>query len=567
MENINKRPRHFVCSRRLSSASDITSSSRAHTIQSDNEFNPGKISRCGSRRNVEERSHYFVYSPNRRVHQQFVFSGQKRWRSSSPSHKSQTSQSVCTLSALQNGRFALPEISVTRGRLHVQAGFKRCLLFSPIAQRFQEADTLSLVRESLRIPVSMFWTGTCAKNFYKNSEGAYGITKEIKYQSNYIFGRHDNDGVISRIIVDSQRHSNLPPATLGFCNQFEKISSSSNSEDRILRFDNRFCGDDPIFDRPKIRENNVVVFTSIRKPKTVDFRFNKVDRGDVVHSASSFACKDSISLFATAANTVITKQQKLFPINKVEQKFQGGTVMVNQQLETLQWPVPFTTSTTSSDANRCIQNWMGGNMQGSKNWGSLVKGGTEASYQYTGASGSQISPHNIYKKSKLKISSFSDRQYNSIVIFPIIMGGGGGGTRNHALIQLSKDIWSILLTKEITITAKYLPSLLNVVADQESRMRDSTEWKLLPKVFASICKRWGTPSLDLFASRVSHQIPAYVAWKPDPYSQGTDAFQQDWSGQFLYAFPPFWLLNRVFFFFFFSIQKIINYIMTHLKQN
>ena len=66
------------------------------------------------------------------------------------------------------------------------------------------------------------------------------------------------------------------------------------------------------------------------------------------------------------------------------------------------------------------------------------------------------------------------------------------GTRNHSLIQLSKDIWSILLTKEITITAEYLPSLLNVVADQESRMRDSTEWKLLPKVFAAICKRWDT---------------------------------------------------------------------------
>ena len=195
----------------------------------------------------------------------------------------------------------------------MQAGFKRCLLFSLFAQRFQEADTLSLFRESLRIPVSMFWTGTCAKTFYQNSEGAYGITQEIKHQSNYIFGRHDNDGVICRIIVDSQRHSNPPPATLGFCNQFEKISSSSNSEDRILWSDNRFGGDDPIFDRPKIGEHNVVVFTSIRKPKTVDFRFNKVDRGDVIHSASSFAFKDSISLFATAANTVITNLAKIIP--------------------------------------------------------------------------------------------------------------------------------------------------------------------------------------------------------------------------------------------------------------
>ena len=120
-----------------------------------------------------------------------------------------------------------------------------------------------------------------------------------------------------------------------------------------------------------------------------------------------------------------------------------------------------------------------------------------------------------------------------------------GGTKNHVLIQLSRKIWAILLTKGITISAEYLPSILNVIADQESRIYHSTEWKLLPKVFATICKKWGTPSLDLFASRVCHQIPAYVAWKPDPYSQGTDAFQQDWSNQVLHAFPPFRLLNRV----------------------
>ena len=81
--------------------------------------------------------------------------------------------------------------------------------------------------------------------------------------------------------------------------------------------------------------------------------------------------------------------------------------MVDHQLET--------TSATSSDANRCNQNWMG---QHARELGSLVKGGTEASYQYTGASGSQISPDNIYKKSKLKLNSFSDRQYNKIVVSP-----------------------------------------------------------------------------------------------------------------------------------------------------
>ena len=50
---------------------------------------------------------------------------------------------------------------------------------------------------------------------------------------------------------------------------------------------------------------------------------------------------------------------------------------------------------------------------------------------------------------------------------------------------------------------------------------------------------------DLFASRLSHPIPTYVAWKPNPHSHATDAFQQNWSHKLLYAFPPFCMIPKV----------------------
>ena len=55
----------------------------------------------------------------------------------------------------------------------------------------------------------------------------------------------------------------------------------------------------------------------------------------------------------------------------------------------------------------------------------------------------------------------------------------------------------------------------------------------------------GKPDIDLFASRLNHQVQKYVAWRPDPYSWKTDAMQQSWDHQFLYAFPPFSLINKV----------------------
>ena len=94
-----------------------------------------------------------------------------------------------------------------------------------------------------------------------------------------------------------------------------------------------------------------------------------------------------------------------------------------------------------------------------------------------------------------------------------------GGTKNKYLIELAKEIWNYLLHHEITITAEYLPSSMNVEADWQSRnSKDHSEWKLLPQLFQTICHIKGKPEMDLFASRLSAQLPRHIAWKPNPYS-------------------------------------------------
>jgi len=62
-----------------------------------------------------------------------------------------------------------------------------------------------------------------------------------------------------------------------------------------------------------------------------------------------------------------------------------------------------------------------------------------------------------------------------------------GGTQSEALSSLSKEIWDFLLTKQITITAEYLPGILNVEADAQSRsVKDSSEWKLKTEIFQKL---------------------------------------------------------------------------------
>ena len=120
-----------------------------------------------------------------------------------------------------------------------------------------------------------------------------------------------------------------------------------------------------------------------------------------------------------------------------------------------------------------------------------------------------------------------------------------GGTKNEMMIDLSKEIWSYLTSKQITLTLEWIPSKLNVEADWASRnWQDASEWKLDPLFFQKVCKTLGFPEIDAFASRTSHQLAKYFSWKPDPYSVATNAFQQDWTYKFLYAFPPFSLVGR-----------------------
>ena len=121
-----------------------------------------------------------------------------------------------------------------------------------------------------------------------------------------------------------------------------------------------------------------------------------------------------------------------------------------------------------------------------------------------------------------------------------------GGTQSMPMLIIAKRIWDYLLQHKITITAEWIPSHLNTIADWESRnVSDSTEWKLCPKIFRSVCQLMEWPEIDLFASRISHQLKNYFSWKADPDCLAVDAFRQDWSAQFPYAFPPFCLITRV----------------------
>ena len=116
-----------------------------------------------------------------------------------------------------------------------------------------------------------------------------------------------------------------------------------------------------------------------------------------------------------------------------------------------------------------------------------------------------------------------------------------GGSHSLPCNDITRQIWEWCLTRNIWVSISHIPMEINVTADQASRVfDDSTEWKLNVDVFNRIV----TPTIDMFASRLNHQLTPFVSWLPDPQAMAIDAFTLDWTNHFLRAFPSFSILPQ-----------------------
>ncbi|KIH69452.1 hypothetical protein ANCDUO_00200 [Ancylostoma duodenale] len=121
-----------------------------------------------------------------------------------------------------------------------------------------------------------------------------------------------------------------------------------------------------------------------------------------------------------------------------------------------------------------------------------------------------------------------------------------GGTRSSRLNSLTREIWLWATRRKLRLLACFRPGTLNSEADWLSRnFTDASDFSLDPIVAMSLFAKWGVPEIDLFASRASRKCRRFYSFLPDPGACAVDAFAQDWSGIFGYAFPPFNMVGRV----------------------
>lgn len=121
-----------------------------------------------------------------------------------------------------------------------------------------------------------------------------------------------------------------------------------------------------------------------------------------------------------------------------------------------------------------------------------------------------------------------------------------GGSHSDNCNNITRTIWEWCKCRSIWITPAHIPGAKNIEADLASRVfNDQTEWKLDHSILSNVFDLFGKPNIDLFASRLNHQLPLYVSWIPDPNAMSVDAFTLEWTNDYYYSFPPFSLVARV----------------------
>ena len=122
-----------------------------------------------------------------------------------------------------------------------------------------------------------------------------------------------------------------------------------------------------------------------------------------------------------------------------------------------------------------------------------------------------------------------------------------GGTHSPALLGLTQVILLWCRDRGIRLRCAYIEGALNVRADKLSRRHQvtSTEWSLHPHVVEAMWSRWGTPQVDLFATRDNFKLPTFVSPMQDHLAWQTDALSISWCNLWAYAYPPTPLIPRV----------------------
>ena len=246
-----------------------------------------------------EGSYPEIKDSSRGLSEQPFSCGKEGWGKPS-GDKSEKTQYIHSLRALQNGRFALFEISSRTKRFPLQDRSQRHLLRNSSQQTIINICEIHVVRQPRRVSLSSDWFRANPKSFYqitKNPNCSFGTNK---HSENCLSGRYVTDGADLTENYDSEGYIDFSVAKFGVCHKSEKVNSTTSETIGISEVTDKYRGDDTVSLRRETDYYNSTM-SGLFSTKNFSFKFDKVKWPTFVNGPSYIARKNS----PTGANTKI----------------------------------------------------------------------------------------------------------------------------------------------------------------------------------------------------------------------------------------------------------------------
>ena len=503
------------------------------------------IARCDNRTNQQTSYNDGNGPSDRSVHFNFICSSTNQQDTTGV--QLATPEHFCGNNKVQNGGLSFTTLDPSGKRLHDEVGFEGRLLFHPNSRGTQEVSSVHLQRSPIRISVPTIRVVNGATDIYESPETCDRLVETTRITSDCLPRRsavvasrsQGTSTIISRSVSNADR--------LGIPCQEGKMLDRAGAISGLFRCSDQLSDHDLGSTSNKVtritgRSTELKGETNMFYPRTVSpSRTNDPNVQD-----RDGVCSPSLPELAKTAHQVGSqiRNSSSKTTDLTHAGIDDGLGMVDfSEANGGELGIDNGTETQHHNPNRCIPSRLGSCLSRGEDGESLEHSGTRRSHQCVriegSTSGYSVIPEEGRLSTSRKASPLADGQhYRS--------GFKRGGTKSNQLTQLALKIWELCQSHKIMLIAQYIPGIENVEADAESRqMNARTEWALAKHLFVKIRTRYYTPEVDLFASRLNHQVPLYVARRPDPGAMAIDAFTLDWSQWTSFIHPPIVLLGRI----------------------
>jgi len=457
---------------------------------------------------------------------------EEKGRGEQAGNKSEAVKQFCSIPAFQNGRFAFTETYNSEGGLDGKNRSERCLLYSSHRSKTPKFSQVYLRPQEVPVYVSPFWLRSCSFDIHKTVETSGSSVTETMSQNNHLPGRYNPVQPYSGRGSGRQGYHSLVASEFRFCNQLEKISTYPFSIPGIPGFCDQVPGNESDFTRWESRATSSDM--------------QRFDKGRECLGENPVSCNcapssSPLSTFTTITGRGSVERAGLRGHCSLERGLSEGPSTVDRSIDHVEWPLDNNPCSRYDYYNRCLLEGVGGVCQGKHTRGMWTLEESKSLHINALELKAALFSLRAFTLNQRKIHVHMRMDNRTAVAYLLKMGG----TRSASMLQIAQELWDYALSNQITLTAEYLPGKVNQEADWESRnCRDFSNWRLNPLVFQSLNKIWGPLEIDLFADSMNTQLPKYMSWFPDPFAQGTDAFQILWKDLKGYCFPPFAMICR-----------------------